>query len=70
MEMKKRTVIKMKLKDIINNYREDPWYISWARNKEYICDGIYVDPDASYPVESYFARYYLNKSGEKTFHRI
>lgn len=56
----------MKLKEIINNYREDPWYISWARNKEYICEGIYVDPEASYPVESYFARYYLNKSGEKT----
>ena len=56
----------MKLKEIINNYREDPWYISWARNKKYICDGIYVDPEAHYPLESYFARYYLNKSGEKT----
>ena len=56
----------MKLKEIINNYREDPWYISWARNKKYICDGIYVDPEAQYPLESYFARYYLNKSGEKT----
>lgn len=56
----------MKLKEIISNYREDPWYITWARGKEYICDGSYVAPEASYPLESYFARYYLNKSGEKT----
>ena len=56
----------MKLKVIISNYREDCWYMHWAANKPYVGNDEFIDIQANYPKESYFCRYYLHKSGDKT----